>query len=384
MNQTTPVAAALPPRTGQERNYGIDFLRCVAMFMVVVLHIFNRGGAAEALRASTPAYQITFPLRILCAGAVNLFGLISGYVMFNSRFKLRRLLELWFQILITGLALCIVGVLVCPKDTTGQVWLRALMPISQREFWYFSAYVGALVLSPLVNRGLSSMNRTQTLAVLWGSVLTFSVASIWGYCVVGDPFGIKSGYSALWLLVLYIIGACIRKENLLSGVKSRWLWLALAASLAVSLGLDDLHRLAGWTALGSIQLANYVNPLQLVNGVCLLVLFSRLPCRSKGVRNVIRFFAPLSFGVYLIHVHNTCWVWLEGRFRFLTGLPLWQMLPALLGCALAIYLVCSGLDWLRCLAFRLCRISRLCGWLEDRLKTGFLKIIRARPGMGTK
>ena len=150
------------------------------------------------------------------------------------------------------------------------------------------------------------------------------------------------------------------------------------------LGLDDLHRLAGWTALGSIQLANYVNPLQLVNGVCLLVLFSRLPCRSKGVRNVIRFFAPLSFGVYLIHVHNTCWVWLEGRFRFLTGLPLWQMLPALLGCALAIYLVCSGLDWLRCLAFRLCRISRLCGWLEDRLKTGFLKIIRARPGMGTK
>lgn len=383
MTQAAP-AAALPPRIEQTRCYGIDLLRCVAMYMIVLLHLFNRGGIAGALNVKSLAYQITFPLRLLCTGAVNLFGLISGYVMLHSRFKLRRLLELWFQIFFTGLTLCVVGALLCPEENTAQVWLRALMPVTQREYWYFSAYVAMLVLSPLINSGLLRMNRTQTLAVLWGCVLTFSVAAIAGYCFIGDPFGIKNGYSALWLLVLYIIGACIRKENLLSGVKSRWLCLTLGVSLAVGLGLCDLYRLAGWTVLESFQLLSFINPLVLLNSVCLLVLFSRFSCRNKSVRSVVGFFAPLTFGVYLIHVHNTCWVWLDGRFRFLARLPLWQMLPALLGCALAIYLTCSALDWLRRAAFRLCRVPALCAWLEDRAKAGFLKIIHARPGTETK
>ena len=57
------------------RNYGIDLLRLVAMFMVVVLHVLGHGGILNA--ATGINYSISMLLRICAYCAVDCYAIIS-------------------------------------------------------------------------------------------------------------------------------------------------------------------------------------------------------------------------------------------------------------------------------------------------------------------
>ena len=63
-----------------ERNYGIDLFRIVSMIMVLVLHVLGQGHAIYAEVFSANFYTGWF-LETAAYGAVNCFGLISGYLI---------------------------------------------------------------------------------------------------------------------------------------------------------------------------------------------------------------------------------------------------------------------------------------------------------------
>ncbi|MBR6668219.1 MAG: acyltransferase family protein [Clostridia bacterium] len=64
----------------KKRNEGIDLLRCLAMLMVVVLHVLNHGGILESSARGMPVYNAAWLLRAAGTCAVNCYALISGYV----------------------------------------------------------------------------------------------------------------------------------------------------------------------------------------------------------------------------------------------------------------------------------------------------------------
>lgn len=71
----------------KERNYGIDMLRIVAMFMVIILHILGRGGILDSVKTFSPNYYIGWFMEIASFGAVNCYAIISGYVCYNKKNK---------------------------------------------------------------------------------------------------------------------------------------------------------------------------------------------------------------------------------------------------------------------------------------------------------
>ena len=98
------------------------------------------------------------------------------------------------------------------------------------------------------------------------------------------------------------------------------------------------------------------------------MLFATLDICHKGLIRIIRFFSPLTFSVYLIHVHPIPWNHLIlDRFRSFNLLPWYQAIFLVPGCAFAIWLTCSLLDIPRYLLFRLLRIRKLCEAIERRL-----------------
>ena len=70
-----------------ERKYGIDLLRMIAMFMVVILHVLGQGGILNTVSSLSLNYEIAWFLEISAYCAVNCYALISGYVGINSKFK---------------------------------------------------------------------------------------------------------------------------------------------------------------------------------------------------------------------------------------------------------------------------------------------------------
>ena len=71
------------PITKVKRNYGIDMLRLVAMFFVVICHVLGHGGVMK--NATGYNYSVSSLLQIVAYCAVNCYAIISGY---TDRFKI--------------------------------------------------------------------------------------------------------------------------------------------------------------------------------------------------------------------------------------------------------------------------------------------------------
>ena len=81
----------------KERNYGIDLLRIVLMYMVCILHTLGQGGILDACADGTGRYKVFWFLEILSYCAVDGFALISGYMATDQPSKFEKLVDMWFQ-----------------------------------------------------------------------------------------------------------------------------------------------------------------------------------------------------------------------------------------------------------------------------------------------
>lgn len=350
------------------RNLGIDALWLFAMLLICAVHIYNRGGVSAKLSGS--AAELNYPVRVLCMTAANLYALISGYVMTDGRFRPGRLLELWLQVVVIGTVGCLIWKTQAPQAVTRDHWRAALLPVTQYEYWYFTAFAGVFVLSPLLNRGLRTLQPRQLRALMGAVFCLFSVGWLLGKMWYGDSFRLGSGYSMLWLLLLYVFGGCLKRSGAFRRTPALLLWICAALCITLLCSLNKLlgdrslpTEIRDWRKL----LLNYCNPLILALSLCIFSLFSRLRVGGIGAA-VVRFFAPVSFSVYLIHVHPAAWDWLEDRCVGFAELPAALVAPVVLLAALELFLVCSLLGWALRLAFRALRIGKLCAVAERTLQ----------------
>ena len=75
----------------QERNYGIDLLKIISMYMVVQLHVLGCGGILGNCEKFSFNYYVAWFLEISAYCAVNVFAMITGYLMVEkkiNRFKI--------------------------------------------------------------------------------------------------------------------------------------------------------------------------------------------------------------------------------------------------------------------------------------------------------
>ena len=82
----------------QTRNTGIDLLRLVLMFLIVMGHLFAHTHIREQLPVLSDKGLWCWGAQTICLCAVNCFVLITGYFMINARWKLEHLLKLWLTI----------------------------------------------------------------------------------------------------------------------------------------------------------------------------------------------------------------------------------------------------------------------------------------------
>lgn len=84
------------PITKVKRNYGIDMLRLVAMFFVVICHVLGHGGVMK--NATGYNYSVSSLLQIVAYCAVNCYAIISGYVGYKEEdnYHYTKYLKFWF------------------------------------------------------------------------------------------------------------------------------------------------------------------------------------------------------------------------------------------------------------------------------------------------
>lgn len=288
----------------KERNYGVDLLRLVLMFMVCMLHTLGLGGILKSCEVGSLNYKIYWFIEIFSYCAVDGFAFISGYMAIDKPRKYEKLVEMWFQAFfysfIVTFILTVVGV--------NETWekkdiLKCALPITYAKFWYFTAFFILFLAVPILNKfifGIDEATAKKTLIVIF---ILFSIVGS-----ITDPFRVQSGFSAMWLIVLYVMGALAKRVKLFEKRKSITLIIIWACCILITWGVQVFAK--------SGRLTNYMSPTILLSGIIMVVLFSRI--KIKGT--IISKLSPLAFGIYLFQLNQVVgYGVIEGAFSFVAS-----------------------------------------------------------------
>ena len=348
----------------EQRNRGIDLLRMAAMWMVVILHILNKGGVLEATAPLSAGREAARLLEIAAYCAVNCYGLISGYVGVGHRFRYSGAVALWLRVVFYTLAITAAFALLVPGSVNGDRVLRAFLPVLFRQYWYVTAYFGMCLFIPFFNLLLEQLTRHQAKALALSIVLVFSILPTLRQ---KDVFLTDNGYSVLWLSCLYLLGGILRLYGRRERTPVRWAAVYLGCVLAtwmVKLAGDRLWMARIGHPCDKVLLTAYTSPTILLAAAALVLCFAGLRT-GPGFGAFIGKASPLAFSVYLIHAHPLIWdYWLAGRFAFLADRPPVLLALGVFGGAFGIYAVCSLADIPRAWLFRVSHIKSFSQRLE--------------------
>lgn len=193
-----------------ERNYGIDILRSVSMFMVVLLHTGGHGGLLYNVELGSARYFSVWFLEIAAYCAVDVFAMITGYVMVSGKFNGFKIIPLWLTVFfysagVTMLFYIVPALSQIQKPSGKEIILRCI-PVCTGQYWYFTKYVGMFFFIPFVNKMLNGLDKKAHSKMCMIIIILFSIFPLFVLNKI-DMFALGWGYTSIWLLCMYIIGA---------------------------------------------------------------------------------------------------------------------------------------------------------------------------------
>ncbi|MBR0541592.1 MAG: acyltransferase [Clostridia bacterium] len=375
----------------RERNYGIDLFKMFAMYLVCVLHVLGQGGVVVNTEKLSVNYMVAWAVTLFAYISVDCFALTSGYVSYKSKFKPRRIIELYLIVLFYGVVFLILFSVLNKENFSLNNVLLTVFPslnkTNQLYYWYFTAYLILFMLSPFINYIINAFDRKKLAYLLLILLVMFSVVPAF---MQTDYFHTTSGYSYLWIITLYFLGAFLKKYDVFRKIKSYKLFLLLCASVAFtvcghimvniyyskysnidiesqSLVLSNQYGIYS-NFLKPSMFANYTFPTTVISSVLLMGLFSKIRIKNTFLQNKISSFIPLVFSVYIIHTNKFIFEQvIAGLFEGYAELNPVLLALAVLGTALAIFVICIMIDMLRFELFKLLKVDKLCLFIENKL-----------------
>ena len=351
-----------------QRHRGLDMLRIVSTFLIVLLHVIGQGGILRHAAALSSYSEVGWLLECAAYCAVNCYALLSGYLLCRSRCGMARLLETWMQVCVIGVSLTLAALLLGAPVTRREL-VAAFFPVCTLQYWYVTAYMGVYLLAPFLNRMIDALDK-----MLHGRLVMvlFLLLSLLPTLFSRDIFQTAGGYSLIWLAALYVAGAYLRLHVPSGRRKALVYLLGYAGFVFLTYGIRwavQSVNLARYGALGDLTpWLSYPSPLVAGQAVCLFLACRECTFKGTLVGKGVDVFAARSFGVYLIHAHPMVFnLLLLNAFVPCLALPLPLFAGALLLAALCICLVCAALDGVRHRVFRLLGLDRLAAWLGERI-----------------
>lgn len=280
-----------------KKDMRYEFLRSVAMLLIILLHFLSHGGVNQNLDQGNFDYIFFSIMRTLGYLGVNCFILISGYFLYKSRFRFFKVVRIVLQTLFYSILGTLIAICFFKDSLSAKEIVFSLFPITSNKYWFVSVYVMMLFVSPLLNIALNKMNKEQHFRVICASIMIFSVLPIvlfWSKGVLSD------GKDIMWFLTLYIIAAYIRKYDV--SIKNKavinFFLISIMGTVFLETSIKGFAQLIHIPTPEKIMFFN--NQFFILSASVLLFLGVRNISMNK-VSNTLSKMGGLTFGVYLLH-----------------------------------------------------------------------------------
>lgn len=349
-----------------QRVYGIDVLRVLSMFMVFMIHNLGQGGVLHE-DVSKSSFYIAWILENSGIVAVNLFALITGYLLVNRTFKVKRIWDVVVQASFWAPVMVAIMVLI-GADINFKIIIRGVAPIIFQEYWYVSAYIGMMLFSPFVNIGINTLSKNQMTAILCGILMASGSIGFIGQWFLLD------GYSCIWLLTMYGCGGYIKKyiNNIQNSTKHK-LFIVSLLMCVVSLVAEYYATRIG---VSPQRFISYVSPFVIIQSVSLFVSFKELKI-SPVIGEKLRLIGNLTFGAYLINA-SCFYDVLRDRLSWTINYDPLYLVGAILGITVAMYVVMLFMEFIRQILFNKTGVNRALDMFYYKLQGYGLEALRIK------
>lgn len=269
----------------QTRNQHIEALRSLAMLSVILLHVSGRYLEVLDIHTSPGEYSLCLGFRqLFFSGGVSVYAFISGYYGIKLRFDKVLSMEM-LAIFWGGLEIVL---LMYQGQCSGWMIRCLLFPTAGGYFWYFACYMQLLLLSPLVNMGITNISKES---------LKYTVLIFVFYCYVLRFLCHGNDCDVFTLLSLYLIGRYLKLYPVdfctIHALKCVVV-LALINVIAVSL--------FSYVGLGKVSamMAGNNYPITVMLAISLFFLFLSMKKRSVVIDGLAKM-APYTLGIYIVH-----------------------------------------------------------------------------------
>jgi len=369
----------VPHRTdrfiSQPRNYGLDGLKGLCMFMIVILHFTNHGGIFKASEIFSLRYETIRFLQTLSICAVDCFAMISGYLLVdkehNGIFNMKRIFNLWLQVFFYSV---IIGV-VCffLGKISIKSFIKSFFPIMANQYWYFTEYFALFWLIPFLNILIKSISKTKSIVLF---CVLFGLFSVIPTIRIHTFFHLEYGYSVWWLAIMYIFGGLTKKYKneiqfpaikgvIIYAITIIGICICSNILLKITLSVFDSRK-------GEELLLYYTCPLIVLCAWLLLNIFSQFSVYNSISCKILKFIGNYSFGVYLIHDNPIVReLFFENTlYKFLSENLIILVLEIIFG---AFLIFCLGmiLDYVRSKLFKAFRLPQFVQMVDSKVNQIF-------------
>lgn len=335
-------------------------LRIIAMFMILMSHFIGHNGY-DVLKLPLGPERIFFQLVMQSGGAIGvvIFFSISAWFFLDKEQTIKsNLKRVWImerELLFWSLILVTFYLVFDRADLSMKLMAKSVMPLSMNVWWYATAYAIFLALLPFLSKGLKALGREYHLAlaatvlIIWG--LTSFIPKTLGDSALTGVFGFIYLFILISAYKWYMKPFTTKQVWLMTGIGLGFFLLYTAASATLSLLGHDM---------GIYITDKWRLPVIMV-GFGVFLLFGRVTFHNRTINRI----AQSAFAVYLITDYaaseKLLWVRLFNlQNLYQQPLAILQILSILL----AIYAVCTLLDFIRQALFAATIDRRRGRWFE--------------------
>ena len=283
---------------------------------------------------------------------MNCYALASGFL--TARCNIRKLMELWLQVMFYSLLITIVMECTVLHGTISrEEWIYSFFPVTSGKNWYVTAYFGMMCLIPMIRLAMDYIDQRIYKYMLVGIFAIYSVLpTLVSYLLQGayypDPFNVNRGYSSLWLCIMYLFGAYIRKYFNYHAVKKRLSLSVFGCMVLLTFLSKIIMEKVGNTENVNV-LVDYTSPTIVLGSIALLIFFVNIRVDSTKLKQVITVLSGATLGVYLIHdnglIRNEVVAHLfEDELK--NGVYKWALVKLIIVVP-AVYVICCLMDLIR-------------------------------------
>ena len=350
------------------------------MINIIILHI-NNGSKLLTINYNFPKFKSVWFLEIMSFWGVDGFGIISGLFGYKQ-YKFSNLIYIWILTLFYSTFLSFYMFFINNNEKTKKTLILSFFPLLIKRHWYVNAYFCMYIFLPFINYGINNLRQKTLRNLILFFIFFFSIYNIIGAIILGRinyPF-LNDGYSPIWLSILYILGAYLKKYTLKNNISFFYYILWILIYLLSSFFSYEIFFILLKNEIKIIPnkiFMNYLSPTIILQSISLIFIFSRLSIKNLLIKKIISFFAPLTFSTTLIHIRlfNDNFKYTRKFLKWISEFKPNYTFFKIYGIAIIIYIICSFIDYLRFLLFKIIKIKELCKFIESKFPVIIDKII---------